>query len=270
MATTDIKSLEVAIADTKSEGSLYPLSEATTAGASSITLPASVDFNPTSALQVKSPGIRAFRLPLPPKELEIPLFTPSGHLRFVSVRESRGSGNCTLIAVDPNGSRTEVARTVYKFGPGRSPVVTLIRDDGEHEVEIKSKSLVSRATRFDTPTGTYEWRYGRKKEREPVTAKNLLILEKISLATSTPIHTEEKVKAGRRRVAQMVRNDETRAEGSSRCSAGNGGRLDLDLGEQVEEEMVVATLLVMLKKEVDRRRMIQAMTISAAIAGGSS
>lgn len=63
-------------------------------------------------------------------------------------------------------------------------------------------------------------------------------------------------------VARFVRGEETRTPGTKASHAGNGGRLEMALergGEDlfaggVGEEVVVATVLVMLKKEVDRRR----------------
>ncbi|KAI0472470.1 hypothetical protein F4859DRAFT_106525 [Xylaria cf. heliscus] len=63
-----------------------------------------------------------------------------------------------------------------------------------------------------------------------------------------------------RRIAQLVRNETYRSPGTARATAGNGGRLMLDLGvfdekrrERVEW-LVVTTAVTMLKREVDRRR----------------
>jgi len=58
------------------------------------------------------------------------------------------------------------------------------------------------------------------------------------------------------KVAELVRNDETRTEGTSKSYAGNGGVLVLG---DVDEVVVVATACVMLKREVDRRRLVQMM-----------
>jgi hypothetical protein len=44
--------------------------------------------------------------------------------------------------------------------------------------------------------------------------------------------------------------------------------LDDGEGKLVDEQMVVSTCLVMLKKEVDRRRAMQVVMISAAVTGG--
>jgi len=73
-------------------------------------------------------------------------------------------------------------------------------------------------------------------------------------------------------VAQLVRNAAYRSPGSSRSSAGNGGRLMLDpklfddkLRERVEW-LVVTTAVTMLKREVDRRRAQQAATLAVIAA----
>lgn len=80
-------------------------------------------------------------------------------------------------------------------------------------------------------------------------------------------------------VAQFVRGEGCRTPGSGASAAGNGGRLVMDLGVweagdvKVEREMavlmVVTTCLVMLKREVDRRR-AQQIAIMAGAAGGGS
>jgi len=54
----------------------------------------------------------------------------------------------------------------------------------------------------------------------------------------------------------LWRTSGTRAQGTSRCTAGNGGQLILDqeATSHVDEALIIATCLVMLKKEIDRRR----------------
>lgn len=108
-------------------------------------------------------------------------------------------------------------------------------------------------------------------------------------------------------VGKFLRSKEYRSEGSSACSAGNGGRLVLDLSkldvegwevgvgvgeeegegegegkwegeedkgkeEKVDKDMMevmaVTTCLVMLKKEVDRRRAQQIMIMAGCVGGG--
>lgn len=107
-------------------------------------------------------------------------------------------------------------------------------------------SLFNRTVGFETRRwGRFEWRYGNKRERAQYSAVNLLILEKVEVG------------GGRRvRVAQLVRNNDLRTPGTKRCTGGNGGRLQMDLGGEkgqqiIEEVVVVVTCLVMLKKEID-------------------
>ncbi|KAK4121809.1 hypothetical protein N657DRAFT_647299 [Parathielavia appendiculata] len=96
-------------------------------------------------------------------------------------------------------------------------------------------------------------------------------------------------------IAHFIRGASTRTPGTSVRDAGNGGRLVMDLrlwednsmppqaGEdgnaeggvsKLDREMagvlVVATCLVMLKREVDRRRAQQAAILAGAVGGGGS
>ncbi|EFY96810.1 hypothetical protein MAA_07623 [Metarhizium robertsii ARSEF 23] len=76
-------------------------------------------------------------------------------------------------------------------------------------------------------------------------------------------------------VAQLVRSEALRTPGTSGATAGNGGRLLMDLGEWVggktearaAEVLVLSSCLVMLKKEVDRRRAAQFMVLAGASGG---
>ena len=148
--------------------------------------------------------------------------------------------------------------TAYHFGPGKNPVVRINGEGGEgEEFEILGKSLVSRSMVFECRWGRFEWRYAARKERgEGVSS--LLVLEKVESGESF-------------RVAQLVRGEGTRSPGSSGSSAGNGGRLELCLnavegeGKVIDEPTVVSTCLIMLKKEVDRRRALQVAMISIAV-----
>ena len=82
---------------------------------------------------------------------------------------------------------------------------------------------------------------------------NLLVLEKVE-------GSGDGGREKRTKVAQLVRSDEMRTPGTSAMYAGNGGRLQMQLAAQeggealLDEPTVVSTCLIMLKKEVDRRR----------------
>ena len=138
---------------------------------------------------------------------------------------------------------------------------------------MKGTSLLTRSQRFATSLGTFEWRYGCSKERKAVNASKLLILDKISLVALAGGKQEER----RQLVAQLMRNDEFRTEGTRGSTAGNGGRLQLDTrafttekgGSSEFEALVITTCILMLKKEVDRMRMIQISAMAGAGSGGT-
>lgn len=165
----------------------------------------------------------------------------------------------------------DVARTEYRFGCFRDPVVRVGGEDegdGEREeIVIKRKGIWTRGVEFASGSARqarFEWRYGTKRERAAAGKEidSLLVLEK------TIMNSEKEVV--KTRIAQLIRSKETRTPGSKKSSAGNGGLLEMNLGckgafedevEQVDEGLVVATCLVMLKKEIDRRREVQALAL---------
>ena len=266
-------------------------------------------FMPTLSLQIETAGKSAISLPVPPHPRPIPVYDIDAHgalgdARFLSLRASRRSGTSTLVdAADQSVVRS---CTTYRFGPGRNPQVKLLSpaagaagggamlemdledgQDGEvagwDDFEVKRRGLLSRAVRLRTRLGTFEWRYASRAERRAAGADSLLVLDRvltIAVALDDPATSSlvpfrrPKDEEVRTQVARLVRNDEFRSSGSSRSSAGNGGRLFIDFGiwdesEKTEREMavvlVVTTCLAMLKREVDRRRGQQ-----IAIMGGAA
>lgn len=176
------------------------------------------------------------------------------------------------------------------------------------EFPLTSRHLIGRTIAFTSPRhGSFEWRYCSRKEKlsflsSPTTSSssdttssasphttttikpdNLLVLEKVFKEVDAKGREKE---VRRVRVAQLIRNEETRTPGSRGASAGNGGRLECCLervvggvvgegvdgeGEKevlVDEVTVVVTCLVMLKKEVDRLRGAQIAVMSAGASGG--
>jgi len=273
-------------------------------------------------------------LPLSTNELCIPIFAcdkdgQTERPKYLSIRPSRKSGSCFLVDAKDE-SQTAIARTTYRFGPGRPPVVRIGKDadsfvesdendvvleanadadkktgskssitqagysegicgapaatQGKADAEefpLTSKNLISRTIQFASPRhGTFEWRYCSRKEKAsfPSTSSsvssapnNLLVLEKV-------FKNEDGKESGRVRVAQFIRGEETRTPGSKGSSAGNGGRLEICLtgtGEKgegeilIDEVTVVVTVIVMLKKEIDRLRGAQIAVLSAGASGGS-
>ena len=275
----------------------------------------STRFTPTLQLQIQTPGKAAISLPVPPRPDPVPVFAvgSDGTIldaqapAYISFRPTRGSGSCFLVAGD-DAEQAPLSTTTYRFGPGRPPRVTLLSnrsvlpigeeagsssmvgnvDQGEEAAdaaswdsfELTSRSLLSRAVRFRTRLGTFEWRYASRKERKAVGADSLLVLDRVvrifNSATAPGAH--EKEEEVRTPVAQLLRNAEYRSPGSRPSSAGNGGRLLVDLNpwQDAKEDtdmvriMVVTTCVAMLKKEIDRRRAQQIAVMAAVASGGGS
>ncbi|EZF35130.1 hypothetical protein TMEN_2056 [Trichophyton mentagrophytes] len=218
-------------------------------------------FTPGRSLYINSRGIGMIRFPTPSSELEIPIYNQDGSLAYVSTRDKRCSGDAVLSS--PNLGNLLI--TTYFFGPGRHPVLSLLyptpftrgSPDINKDITVAGK-FISRSADFDMPDGSkFEWRYvplgydggGRSK---------LLVLEKI----------EGKGNGSRKRVAQLLRTKQTIPQGSSKHRAGCGGELVLDQNAHldIDETVIVGTCLLMLKREVDRRRAIQMMVMTGVVA----
>ncbi|RYP63603.1 hypothetical protein DL771_009211 [Monosporascus sp. 5C6A] len=222
-------------------------------------------------------------------------------------RKSSGSGSVRhLVRGDEydaevkkeNPDLTPLATTTYRFGPGRPPTVLLghpADPDRVETIEVASRGVVTRAVELRTSFGVFAWRYAGSKEREAcvlgvepdggaaAALDNLLVFEHLidegdgdgnGSGNGGKKRAAQAPRANVRRVAQFVRNSEFRTPGSSARTAGNGGRLMLDLSgfdEKLRERvqwLVVTTALVMLKKEVDRRRAAQIAILAGAAGGG--
>ncbi|CAK7217035.1 hypothetical protein SBRCBS47491_003025 [Sporothrix bragantina] len=169
--------------------------------------------------------------------------------------------------------------------------------------EIVSKSIFNRVQTLRTRLGTYEWRYATRTERKAVSQElieeasrsgagtlltpkeitkkhsvnNLMVLERVTEVygsmyqggggQSTSVGKPREVRVP---VARLIRSKALRTPGSSSNSAGNGGRLQMDLSEwmtpsadgdnkpsETDREMAIAMIvsscMMMLKREVDRR-----------------
>lgn len=211
-------------------------------------------FVPGRSLIIHTRGHNLVRLPLPPSELEICIFNQDGSPAYVSKRGKRFSGDAVLSSTKLG----HLISTSYFFGPNRDPIIRQLDSPDASETGIKvSSSWASKTQSFTMPDGSrFEWSYfkigkGWKKER-------VLVLDKIESPSV------------KKRVAQLTRNDETRTPGTKRTTAGNGGELILaqNAFEMLDEAMIVATCLLMLKKEVDRMRMVQFAVLTGGGGGG--
>ena len=124
---------------------------------------------------------------------------------------------------------------------------------------MKRKALMTRSCVFEYTSEEFEWRYGRQDEGANMNGHTLLVLEK-------------KLGGGvKEKVAQLLRDEEVDREmGIKKTEAGRGGRLDIvgTFGGR-EEVLVVMSCLIMLKKEIDRRRNAHPIPITPAFSGGA-
>ena len=218
-------------------------------------------FNPDKTLLIHAQGIRALRLPFPSRELEIAITDPDDHLTYLSTRDRICSGNSVL----SSPKLGDLIRTEYFFGPNRDPVLHLLQTTEPCQEGIRLRGeWTSRSVRFVSPSGSeLRWHYAREK-RPDGRKVNLIILSAVADADGP----SQKSVQTPQRLAQLSRCDETRTPQTSRCHAGNGGALQMDSealrAHGVDESIVVATCMVMLKKEIDRRRLVQMMIIAGA------
>ncbi|CAK7271484.1 hypothetical protein SEPCBS119000_004631 [Sporothrix epigloea] len=169
--------------------------------------------------------------------------------------------------------------------------------------EIIGKSIFNRVQTLRTRLGYFEWRYASRAERKALSQElieaasrsgdgalltpkeiakrhsvnNLMVLERITEVYGSMDHNGQvgtsvgKPREVRQPVARLIRSKALRTPGSSSYSAGNGGRLQMNLSEwttpaaasdakpnEADSEMAIALIvsscIMMLKREVDRRR----------------
>ncbi|KAE8375404.1 hypothetical protein BDV26DRAFT_267920 [Aspergillus bertholletiae] len=201
--------------------------------------------------QIEAKGIRAFRPPMPMRQNEIPIYTADGTLAYTATKHKALSSH-TILASPKHGDLFSI-----DFRPGGCPWIRFLHPvDGDVILPIALQGkLTTRAMSFTPPEGGCKWEWKYSTVTTPDGGKRkALCLEKMGTAECAQVT----------RVAYLLRSPDTRATGSSCCSAGNGGQLvmspDTDLST-VEEALVIATCLVMLRRERDRRRFVQAMVI---------
>lgn len=199
-------------------------------------------------LYIRAKGIGLIRLPLPMSQSEVPIYGEDGSLAYVATKERAWSGRWVLSAPQ-RGPLVSMA-----FLPGGRP--QLRRLDPQTGIERPSSiglrgKWASRAVTFATPEGdgSLEWKYV-KTTRADGTRATALRLEQTEERGGL-LHT--------RRAAQFVGTST-----GGLPAAGQGGQLEVE--GWVDEAVVVASCLAMLRRERDRRRFVQAMVIGA---GGS-
>ncbi|KAK1967495.1 hypothetical protein LY78DRAFT_656211 [Colletotrichum sublineola] len=196
------------IAPLTSTASLPPAYDDATA---TVTMPAGSDdtlgssdgpprapFAPTVHFQIETEGKPWLSLPIGTRPDPIPVYrveagswAPGSTPAYVSLRSSRSSNSCSLVRGDDDGSQMPVCTTLYRFGPGKPPVLRLPRalisphagpaspacppgerahgdvrteGDGDLDLLVMPKSLVTRTQVLETPLGTFQWRYASRRE----------------------------------------------------------------------------------------------------------
>ncbi|CZT10837.1 uncharacterized protein RAG0_15189 [Rhynchosporium agropyri] len=248
----------------------------------SLTSSRSVVFKPATSLQIQAAGKSMNSLPISTYELCIPIFTyeengMAKRPKWLSVRPTRKSGSCVLVDAEDE-SQTTIARTTYRFGPGRPPVVRIGRDEdrseeddetdladyhdldnkaasaqvfdsnistnksGVEEFPLKVKRILSRTTHFTSHRyGRFEWHYCSRKEKASFTSTSTTVSSppRNLLVLEKIFKNGHEREIGRLRVAQLIRGDGTRTPGTKYSTAGNGGRLEMCLERDGEEGMEV-------------------------------
>ncbi|OCL03632.1 hypothetical protein AOQ84DRAFT_302429 [Glonium stellatum] len=221
-----------------------------TSGTTAVSTAENSPFIAGKSLFINTRGIPLLRLPLPPSELEIDVSSADGSLAFRSIREKRCSGSCVL----SDASQNNLISTTYFWGPSRDPVLQLLgptTDPNANTIKTISK-WTSCSHKFVMPDGrVFEWAYKRERQAGGKKMKVLMLYRR-----------DDSIEGGKS-VARLVRNEDTRTPGSSKSSAGNGGELVLseNAAEVMDEAIIVATCILMLKKEIDRMRTVQAMML---------
>lgn len=215
---------------------------------------------PTKSFYIHAHGIPVLRVPGPSADVSIPITTtssPSSNLLYTAVRPHRWASSFKL----QNAEGTAVAKADgdrFSNFPLRTIGIQFLgaKRESVEEVKLKRKALMTRSCVFEFRDKEYEWRYGRAKEGAKMNGHTLLVCEKRDGGV-------------KERVAQLVRDEGVNREmGVTKTETGRGGRLDF-MGESEEEELILMSCLIMLKKEIDRRRNAHPVPITPAFSSGS-
>jgi hypothetical protein len=166
---------------------------------------------------------------------------------YTSERPSRWSATTFLVS-STGETFGKIIGNCFSHLPLCAIELLLLSKEGETEiVEIKCKALMTRACAFTYHGWEFKWRYVRADEGAKMNGHTLLILQR---------HKEGVLE--KHVVARLVRDRVADEDGGTNATdAGRGGRLELRIGEEEGmkvEVLVVMSCLVMLKKEMDRRR----------------
>lgn len=218
--------------------------------------------SPTSACKtfhINQRGMNSVRLPFPSGELQVHITKLDGSIAYISSRVNKSTSNCVLYKPD-YGS---VMQTTYD----KRIILTSLRDDRDdfEQFALDGKSMQrTRSFRLPGEDRQFEWQYistrtGKSRREEQLVLFQKSVMSSAGSSNRATKVTNKDAQPIPRILARLIRSN----EGSAR--AGHGGQLILEPGceEMVPEEVVVATSLVMLKKEMDRLRAVQTGVIVA-------
>jgi hypothetical protein len=263
MATSKVhENLEVPPPQYEKE-SHEPLSRTSSQSALSTHSTTPLSTNTSKSLYIHAHGIPVLRIPGPSADVSIPITTsssPSSNLIYKAIRPHRWASSFSLHNADDQVV-AKVDGDRFSNFPLRTIVIQLLngKGEGKEEANMKRKALMTRSCVFEFRGEEYEWRYGRVEEGAKMNGHTLLVCEK------------RRQNWAKERVAQLVRDENVDWEmGIKKTEAGRGGRLDFVRGNGGEAEvLVVMSCLVMLKKEIDRRRNAHPVPITPAFSSGS-
>ncbi|KAH8434428.1 uncharacterized protein LDX57_012075 [Aspergillus melleus] len=201
-------------------------------------------------LHIQSNGIRLIWPPLPMSQKEVPIYSEDGALVYVAAKDQ--AWTCRWVLSSPKQGPLVSIECL----PGGRPWLRRLDSGTGHAVPsigLRAK-WTSRAVTFAPSEGarTLEWKYVKMRMANSERLATLRLEQ--TEEREGLLHTQP--------VAHLVR-------GAPSChAAGQGGELILEsegaTGE-VDEALVVASCLVMLRRERDRRRFVQAMVLGAAV-----
>ena len=120
-------------------------------------------------------------------------------------------------------------------------------EEGELAISTKNHALSHKLDLTIAESGkTFNWNYART---QLTTGKTRVLVLEAEVSPSSIEKSPPKV------LAVLLRTAETRTAGTSKWDAGNGGQLVIDANASLfmDESFVVATCLLMLKREIDRQ-----------------
>lgn len=221
--------------------------------------------NSGRALLVNSHGIKWIRLPKPSSQLEIEItHAHDDSLAYKSVRPKRNSDDATLGSAEGK----PLVQNSYSPVPGKPAKIAAVDQlasapcENNSFLKISQKITTRTIKMTDQRSGmVFTWRYLKTKSAgaEGKTDKNLVLTVQGGNAGPAP-----------RIIAQLLRDDKNRTPGTKRRDAGAGGRLEFDelADALMPEPLIVATCLMMLREEIQRRRVGQFMVLAAASGHG--